>query len=61
MAVGDDKIADFTIDNYAAAEGNSSVADPRNIGCSSTSEFFVLKALMTFPKGSSAGLDGILT
>ena len=30
-----------------------------DIDCFSTSEFFVHKALMSFPNGSSAGLDGI--
>ena len=41
MAVGDDNIADFSVDNYAALE------------------YFVHKALISFPNGSSAGLDGI--
>ena len=65
MAVGDDKIADFTVDNYAALKLKQpqreicSVPDPTNIDCFSTSEFFVHKALMSFPNGSSAGLDGI--
>ena len=65
MAVSDDKIADFTVDNYAALKlkhpqrETCSVPDPTNIDCFSTSEFFVHKALMSFPKGSSAGLDGI--
>ena len=64
MAVGDDKIADFTVDNYAALKlkypqrETCSVPDPTDIGFS-TSEFFVHKALMSFPNGSSAGLDGI--
>ena len=65
MAVGDDKIADFTVDNYAALKlkhpqrETCSVPDPRDIDCFSNSEFFVHKALMSFPNGSSAGLDGI--
>ena len=65
MAVGDDKIADFTVDNYAALKlkppqrETCSVPDPTDIDCFSTSEFFVHKALMSFPNGSSAGMDGI--
>ena len=65
MTVGDDKIADFTVDNYAALELKHTqretfiVPDPTDIDCFSTSEFFVHKALMSFPHGSSAGLDGI--
>ena len=65
MAVGDDKIADFTVDNYAALKlkhpqrESCSVPDPTDIDCFSTSEFFVHKALMSFPNGSSARLDGI--
>ena len=65
MAVGDDKIADFTVDNYAALKLKHpqreacSVPDPTDIDCFSTSEFFVHKALMSFSNGSSAGLDGI--
>ena len=63
-AVGDDKIADFTIDNYAALKlkhpqrETCSVPDPTDSDCFSTSEFFVHKALMSFPNSSSAGLDG---
>ena len=65
MAVGDDKIADFTVDNYAALKlkhpqrETCSVPDPKDIECFSTSEFFVHKALMSFSNGSSAGLDSI--
>ena len=65
MAVGDDTIADFTVDNYAALKlkhpqrETRSVPDPTDIDCFSTSEFFVHKALMSFPNGSSAGLNGI--
>ena len=65
LAVGDDKIADFTVDNYAALKLNNpqretcSVPDPTDTDCFSTSEFFVHKALMSFPNSSSAGLDGI--
>ena len=66
MAVGDDKVADFTVDNYAALKlkhpqkETCSVPDPTYIDCFSSSEFFVHKALMPFLNGSSAGLDDIL-
>ena len=66
MAVGDDKIADFTVDNYSALKlkhpqrETCSVPDPTDIDCFPTSEYFVHKALMSFPNGSSAGFDGIL-
>ena len=65
MAVGDDKIADFTIDNFAALKlkhpqrESCSVPDPTDIDGFSTSEFSVHKVLMFFPNGSIAGLDGI--
>ena len=65
MGVGDDKFGDFTVDNYAALKlkhpqrETCSVPDPTDIDCFSTSEFFVHKALMSFPNGSIAGLDGI--
>ena len=65
MAVGDDKIADFTVDNYAAFKlkhrqrGTCSVPDPTDTDGFSTSEFFVHKVFMSFPNGSSAGLDDI--
>ena len=65
MALGDDKIADITVDNYAALKlkhsqrETCSVPDHTDTDCFSTSEFFVHKALMSFPNGSSAGLDGI--
>ena len=65
MAAGGDKIADFTVDNYAAFKlkhpqrETCSVPDPTDVDCFSTSEFFVHKALMSFPNDSSAGLDGI--
>ena len=65
MAACDDKIADFTVDNYAALELKHpqreacSVPDPTDIDCFSTSEFFVHKAFMSFPNGSSAWLDCI--
>ena len=65
MTVGDDKIADFTVDNYAALKlkhpqrETCSVPDPTDIDGSPTSKFFVHKALMSFPNGSSAGFDGI--
>ena len=60
MAVGDDKIADFTVDNYAALKlqhpqrETCSVPEITDIDCFSTSEFLVHKALMSFPNGSSA-------
>ena len=56
IAIGDDKIADFTVDNYAALK----LKHPQRETCSSTRSFFVHKALMSFPNGSSAKLDGIL-
>ena len=65
MAVGDDKIADFTVDNYAALKlkhtqrETCSVPDPTDIDCFSTSDIFVHKALMSFPNGPSSGIDGI--
>ena len=65
MAVGDDKFADFTVDNYAALKlkhprrETCSVPDPTDIDGFSTSEFFVHEALMSFPNVSSAELDGI--
>ena len=65
MAVGDDKIADFTVDNYAALKlkhpqrETCSVPDPIDIDGFSTSEVFVHKALKSFPNGSSAELVGI--
>ena len=64
MAVGNDKIENFTVDNYAALKlkypqrETCSVPDPTDIDCFSNSAFFVHKALMTFPNGSSAALDG---
>ena len=54
-AVGEDKIADFTVDNYAALKlkrpqrGTCSVPDPTDIDCFSTSAFFVHKALCPSP------------
>ena len=65
MAVGDDKIADFTVDNYVTLKlkhpqrETFSVPDPTEIHCFSTTECFVHKALMSFPNGSSAGLDAV--
>ena len=65
MAVGTEKIADFTVDNYAALKlqhpqrETCSVPDPTDTDCCSTSELFVHKALMSFPNSLSAGLDGI--
>ena len=66
MAVGHDKIAHFTVDNYADLKlkhpqrETCSVPDPTDIDCFSTSDIFVHKALMSFPNGSSGGLDGNL-
>ena len=63
MAV--DRIANFTVDNYVALKlkhpqrKSCSDPDPTDIDCFSTSEFFVHKALLSFPSGSSARLDGI--
>ena len=65
MAVGEDKIAEFTVNNYAALKlkhqqrETCSVPEPTDIDRFSTSEFFVHKALMSFPNGSSAALDRI--
>ena len=65
MAVGDDKIADFTVNNYAALKlkhpqrETCSVPYPTDNDCFSISDFFVHKALMSLPNGSSARLDGI--
>ena len=64
MTVGNDKIADFTVDNYAATKvkhprETCSVPDPTDNDYFSTSEFFVQKANMSFPNDSSAGLHGI--
>ena len=64
MAVGDDKIADFTGENYAALKlkhyqrETCSVPDHRHRLFFNLADFFVHKALMSFPNGSSAGLDG---
>ena len=64
-AVGDDKIADFTVNNYAALELKHPqkevcpVPDPRDIDCFSKLAFFVHKVLMSFPNSSRADLDGI--
>ena len=65
MAVGDDKFADFTVHNYGVLKlkqpqrETCSVPDSKDIDGFSISEFFVHKALMSFPNGSSAVLDGI--
>ena len=65
MAVGDDKIADFTVDKYAALQlklpprETCSVPAPTYIDGFSTSEFFVHKASISYPNGSSAGLESI--
>ena len=65
MTVGDNKIADFKVDNYAALKlkhpqrETCSVPDPTDLDCFSNLEFFVHKALISFHNGSRAGLDGI--
>ena len=65
MAVSDDKIADFTVDNNAALKlkhpqrETCTFPDPTYIDFLSTLEFFVHKALISIPNSSSAGLDGI--
>ena len=67
IALGDDKIGDFTVDNLAALKlkhpqrKTCSVPDPTDIDGFSTSDCFVHKALMSFHNGSSAGLDSIST
>ena len=64
MAVDDDKIADFTVNNYAALKLKEpqrefcSVPEPTDLDCFLNSEFFVHSVLMSFTSGSSAGLDG---
>ena len=64
-AVGEDKILVFTVDNYDALKlkhpqmETCSAPDPTDINCFSTSKVFVHKALISFPNGSSARLDGI--
>ena len=68
MAVGDDKSADFTVENYTALKlkhpprDPCSVPDPTDIDCFSTSSrrLCVHKTTMSFPNSCSAGLDGIL-
>ena len=61
MAVGNDKIADFMVVIYAVLmlknpqRETCSIPDTTDTDCFSTSEFFVYKALMSFPNGSSAG------
>ena len=61
-AVDDRKIAGLTVDNYVALRlklqwETCTVPDPTDIVCFTTSEFFVHKALMSFPNGSSAALE----
>ena len=66
MAVGNDKIADLTVNNYAALKlkhpqrETGSVPDPTDLDYFSTSEFFVHKTSMSSLNGSSACLDGFL-
>ena len=63
MAVGEDKIADSTVDNYAALKlkhpqrETCSAPDPTDLDCFLTSECLVHKALMSFPNG--AGLNSM--
>ena len=61
MEVSKDKITDFTVDATLKLKHprreNCSVPDPTDIDCFSISEFFVHKALKSFPNGSSAGSD----
>ena len=68
MAVGDDKISHFTVDNYVALKlkyprGKLALFRTHRYRPSqiliSTSEFFVLKVLVFLPNGSSARLDCI--
>ena len=65
IPVGDDKIADSTVDNYAALKTKHPqretcfVPDTTDIEYFSTSEFLVHEALLSFPNISTAGLDGI--
>ena len=60
MAVGDDKIADFTVKNYAALKLKHPQRQTHRYQLFLNLKiFFVHKALMSFPNGSSAGLDGI--
>ena len=55
MVVGDDKIADFTVDNYAALKlkhpqrETCSVPDPTDLDCFSTSEFLSTRLLCPSP------------
>ena len=55
MAVGDNEIAVFTVDNYAALKlkhpqrETCYVPDPTDIDCILTLEFFVHKGLLSFP------------
>ena len=64
MAVGDEKVADFTVDVDLMLKQpqreTCSVPDPTDIDCFSTSKFFVHKALVSFPSSASAVLNGIL-
>ena len=65
MAEATTRLQISRVDNYAALKlkhpqrETCSVPDPTDIDCFSISKFFVHKALMSFPNGSSAGLDGI--
>ena len=66
MAEGDDKVADFTVYNYATLKmkhpqrETCSVPDPTDIDCFATSKYFVHRAVTFFPIGSTAGFGFIL-
>ena len=67
MAVGNHKIANFTVENYAASKVKHphnklcSVPDPTDFNYFLTSKCFKHKALISFPDGYSAALDDSLT
>ena len=66
MAVGDDKIADFTVEKYAALKlkhlqrETCSIPDPTNNDCFSTSEFLSTRLSCLSRTALEQGLDGIL-
>ena len=63
----EDKPADFTDEAFASMQEKhparfsdmSSLPDPRSFSSISVSENEVLKAVLSFPAGSSGGLDGL--
>ena len=63
MALADDKIAHFTVDNYVAfmllhpQQDSCTVPDPTKVESFSTSEIHMHKPLISLPNGFSAGLD----